>query len=318
MTHKIAFVMDPLQGIKVSKDSTFAMMLAAQARGWEVGYLTLNDLWARGDEAWGHLRWVRLFDRDRDWFEVIEQGDAPLQTLDTLIMRKDPPFNMEYIYATYLLELAERRGVRVLNRPGGLRDANEKLIIHRFPQCAAPSLVDRDQQRLRAFVAEHQEVVFKPLSGMGGERIFYARADDRNLGVILEVMTAHGSEYVMGQKYLPEIAAGDKRVLLIDGEPIPYALARIPRSGESRGNLAAGGSAKGVPLGDRERWICSEIAPFLRENGLIFVGIDIIGNYLTEVNVTSPTCIRELDQLYDLDIAGQFMDWIAGQQVADA
>lgn len=313
MSCKIAFVMDPLENIRVNKDSTFAMMLAAQARGWQVYSLTLNDLWATGAEAWGRLRRVRLFDREQDWFEVQAVQDAPLSTLGVVVMRKDPPFDMEYIYATYLLELAESRGVLVLNRPRGLRDANEKFFINRFPDCIAPSIVAREQDLLREFVAREREVIFKPLSGMGGERIFYVREDDRNLGVILEVMTRHGQEYVMGQRYLPEISAGDKRVLLIDGEPVPYALARIPRSGESRGNLAAGGTARGLPLSERDYWICRQIAPVLREYGLIFVGIDIIGDYLTEVNVTSPTCIRELDKLYSLDIAGQFMDWIAAR-----
>ncbi len=311
MAIKLGVVMDPLATVKVAKDSTLAMMLAAQQRQWEVFYLTLDQLFARADRAWGWVSRVTVFDDPKKWYELHETTEMALDQLDVILMRKDPPFNMEYIYATYLLELAERRGSLVLNRPQGLRDANEKLFTNWFPQCTVPSLVTRSQEQLRAFLQEQGEIVLKPPSGMGGEKIFYLHCDDKNTGVILETMTNHGREFVIAQRFIPEIAQGDKRILLIDGEPVPYALARIPKTGEARGNLAAGGRGVGVELSARDRWICSEIAPILREKGLIFVGIDVIGEYLTEINVTSPTCIRELEAQYGIAIAGKFMDWIA-------
>jgi len=313
MTMTIGFVMDPLAGIKIAKDSTFAMMLAAQARGWEVFYMTLDDLYVRDGEPWARMSRVELYDDPGKWYEIQEHSYRPLGQLAALLMRKDPPFNMEYIYATYILELAQHRGTLVINRPQALRDANEKIFTTWFPQCSPPTLISRDQNQLREFLAEQGEIVVKPPAGMGGERIFYLHADDKNLGVILETLTEHGQSYAIAQRYLPEISQGDKRILLIDGEPVPYALARVPKAGEARGNLAAGGTGIGVALTERDYWICSELAPILREKGLIFVGIDVIGDYLTEINVTSPTCIRELERQYQIPIAAKLMDWIAEQ-----
>jgi glutathione synthase len=226
-------------------------------------------------------------------------------------MRKDPPVDLEFIYTTFLLEQAEAHGVLVVNKPASLRNANEKLFTAWFPDCCAPTRVSRDMQRLREFLDEHGDIVVKPLNGMGGASVFRIRKDDPNLGVILETITDNGMQSAMAQRYIPEITNGDKRILMIDGEPFPYALARIPAAGESRGNLAAGGIGKGVDLSDRDRWICEQVGPTLREQGLIFVGLDVIGDYLTEINVTSPTCIRELDKIYESDIAGQLIDAIS-------
>lgn len=311
MPVRLGIVMDPIGSIKIAKDSSFAMLLAAQARGWSLTYLELGDLFLRDGQAYGEGRPLRVRDDARGWFELGERHVEPLAALDVVLMRKDPPFDLEYLYATQLLDLAERAGVLVVNRPASLRDCNEKLFAAWFPQCCPPTLVTRRVERLRGFLDEHGEVVLKPLHAMGGASVFLVRRGDPNTQVIFETMTDHGRRQTMAQRYIPEISAGDKRVLLVDGEPVPYALARIPAPGETRGNLAAGGRGEGVPLADRDRWICSEVGPELRRRGLLFVGLDVIGDYLTEVNVTSPTCIRELDALYGLDIAGDFMDCLA-------
>jgi glutathione synthase len=306
--------MDPIDSIKVHKDSTFAMLLAAQARGWELFYMEPQDLFLRDGASHGRMRPLRVRDRDRDWFAWA--GDAremPLHDLHAILMRKDPPLDLEYLYSTYLLEQAEARGTLVVNRCASLRDANEKLFTAWFPHCCAPTLVSRDAGRFRAFLAEQGDIILKPLDAMGGASVFRVRQDDPNTAVILETLTDHGRRMAMAQRFIPEISAGDKRILLVDGEPVPYALARIPAPGETRGNLAAGGRGEGVPLSERDYWICAQVAPVLREKGLLFVGLDVIGDYLTEINVTSPTCIRELDQLYNLDIAGQLMDAIAAR-----
>ncbi|HNK33765.1 MAG TPA: glutathione synthase, partial [Plasticicumulans sp.] len=231
----------------------------------------------------------------------------PLAELDVLLMRKDPPFDLEYIYTTYLLERAEAEGVRVVNRPQSLRDANEKLFTAWFPQCCPPTLATRDMARLRGFVAEHGDAILKPLDGMGGAGIFRVRAGDANLNVIVETLTERGRRTALAQRFIPEISAGDKRILMIDGEPVPYALARIPAEGETRGNLAAGGRGVGQPLSERDRWICAQVGPELRRRGLVFVGLDVIGDWLTEINVTSPTCARELDAQFGLDIGADLM-----------
>lgn len=307
MTISLGVVMDPIETIKVHKDSTLAMLLAAQARGWELYYLEMGDLSLRGNVACGRMRRLRVFDDPKHWFEFGEREEGPLSRLDVILMRKDPPFDMEYVYSTYLLEQAEHAGCLVVNRPGSLRDANEKLFTVWFPQCTPPTLVTRDDSQIRSFIREHGEVILKPLGGMGGASIFKVTTDDPNTSVIIETLTDRGTRYIMAQRFLPEIAQGDKRILLIDGEPVPYALARIPAAGELRGNLAAGGTGVGVPLSDRDRWICEQVGPTLRNRGLLFVGLDVIGDYLTEINVTSPTCIRELDAEYGLDIGGQFM-----------
>ena len=303
--------MDPIGSIKPAKDTTLAMLLAAQARGWELHYLEQPDLYLRDGEARGRSRRLTVHDTEGDWFQWGEEQDRPLAELDAILMRKDPPFDLEYVYSTYILERAEDAGVLVVNRPQALRDANEKAYTAWFPQCCPPTLMTRSLGRIRGFLAEHHQIVVKPLEGMGGMLVFVLTEGDPNISVVLETLTERGTRLTVAQKYLPEIRNGDKRILLIDGEPVPYALARIPAPGESRGNLAAGGSGVGVPLSKRDRWICAQVAPALKDKGLLFVGLDVIGDYLTEINVTSPTCVRELDKLYGLDISAQFMQVVA-------
>jgi glutathione synthase len=310
---KLGVVMDPIGSINYPKDSTLAMLLEAQARGWELSYLELDDLFLRDGEARARLRALKVAADPKHWYELGAERIAPLSELDVVLMRKDPPFTTEYVYATYLLELAEARGTMVVNRARSLRDANEKLYTAWFPRCTPPTLVARSAARLREFLAEHGDIILKPLDGMGGASIFRLRLDDPNINVAIETMTAHGTRFTMAQKFLPEIAEGDKRILLVDGEPVPYALARIPAPGDPRGNLAAGATGVGVPLSPRDRWICAEVGPTLREQGLLFVGLDVIGDYLTEINVTSPTCIRELDKLYGLNISATLLDAIASR-----
>ena len=314
--HSLAVVMDPIGAIKPAKDSTLAMLLAAQARGFSLSYLEPADLYLRDGEARGRRRTLTVRDDPKGWFELGAETDGPLADLDVLLMRKDPPFDMEYIYSTYVLERAEQDGVLVVNRPQALRDANEKAFCAWFPQCCPPTLMTRDMGHIRAFLKEHKKMVVKPLEGMGGLLVFVLGEGDPNTSVVLETLTAKGTRLTVAQKFVPEIKDGDKRILIVDGEPVPYALARIPAPGESRGNLAAGGKGVGVPLSDRDRWICAQVAPVLKEKGLLFVGLDVIGNYLTEINVTSPTCIRELDKLYSLDIAGQLLDKISARLAA--
>jgi glutathione synthase len=311
MTLKLGVVMDPISAITIKKDTTFAMLLAAQARGWELHYFEQADLYALGDLAFGRSRRLSVQDDKSGWFILHEERDLPLAELDVILMRKDPPFDMEYIYTTYLLELAEKAGVLIANQPRSLRDANEKFFALHFPQCGPPTMVAREPMRLKAFLEEQADIVVKPLDGMGGASVFRLQQGDPNLNVILETLTAHGRRLTMAQCYVREVIAGDKRILLIDGEPVPYALARIPQAGETRANLAAGGRGEGVPLSDRDRWICGQVAPRLREMGLLFVGLDVIGDYLTEINVTSPTCARELDAQFGLDIGGDLMAAIA-------
>lgn len=307
MNKRLGVVMDPIASITVKKDTTFAILLAAQARGWSIAYFEQADLWLRDGRAWGRARALTLRDDPHDWFALGAPHDAPLAGLDAILMRKDPPFDMEYVYTTYLLERAEAEGVLVVNRPQSLRDANEKLFTAWFAEHCPPTLVARDAARFKAFLAEHGDVIFKPLEGMGGSGIFRVRADDPNVNVVIETLTERGRRFAMAQRYLPEIVAGDKRILLIDGEPVPYCLARIPAAGETRGNLAAGGRGVGQPLADEDRAICAAVGPALRARGLLFVGLDVIGTRLTEINVTSPTCARELDAQFGLDIGGELM-----------
>jgi len=307
---KLGIVMDPISAIKVHKDSSFAMLLAARARGWQLFYMEQADLYLQAGQAFASMRRLRVQDQSSDWYEHAEAEEQPLSSLDVVLMRKDPPFDMEYLYTTHILERAELEGTLIVNRPSSLRDCNEKLFTAWFPECCAPSVVSRDPARLRAFLHQHQDIILKPLDAMGGASIFRVRENDPNISVILETLTELGQRTAMAQKFIPEISQGDKRILMIDGVPVPYALARIPAQGETRGNLAAGGRGEGVELSDRDRWICAQTGPQLRERGLIFVGLDVIGDYLTEINVTSPTCIRELDQQYGLDIAGQLMESI--------
>lgn len=305
---KIGVIMDPITGIKVKKDTTFAMLLAAQRRGWALHYLEIGDLFIRDGEPLARMRRVEVNDDPAGWHRFLDEFVAPLAQLDVILMRKDPPVDAEYIYTTQLLELAARRGVLVCNDPQSLRDFNEKMFINLFPQCIPPTLITRSGARIREFAAEHTDIVVKPLDGMGGMLIFRINKDEPNVSVIIETLSRFETRFVVAQKFLPEIADGDKRILMIDGAPVEYALARIPRGGDFRGNLAAGGLGKGVELSARDRWICAQVGPVLRERGLPFVGLDVIGDYLTEINVTSPTCARELDAIYGIDIAGRFMD----------
>ncbi len=306
----LGVVMDPIDSIHISKDSTFAMLLAAQRRGWALHYMELGDLWLDDGQAHGRTRGLEVQDDPADWYRLDAPRVRALADLDVILMRKDPPIDTDYLYATYILERAEEAGTLVVNRARALRNSNEKLITAWFPQCCPPGVVTRDLERLRRFLDEQQDIIVKPLGTMGGASVFRLRRGDANTSVILETITGQGRHFVMAQRHIPEISAGDKRILLIDGEPVPWALARLPAPGETRANLAAGGTGEGRPLTDRDRWICEQVRDFVRENGLMFVGLDVIGSYLTEVNVTSPTCIRELDRIYDLDIAGDLMDRI--------
>ncbi|UOA09447.1 glutathione synthase [Methylobacter sp. S3L5C] len=310
MSIKLGMVMDSIDHINIKKDTSFAMLLEAQARGWELHYMELNDLFLRNGRAYARTRTLTVERNARQWYQFIAEQDIPLDQLNVIMMRKDPPFDQEYIYATYLLERAESMGVYVVNKPQSLRDANEKLFTAWFPQCCAETLVAREPARIRNFLIEQGEIILKPLDGMGGTSIFHLRQDDPNLSVILETMTQYNSRYVMAQKYIPEIKDGDKRILMINGEAVPYSLARIPAKGESRGNLAAGGRAEGRELTEQDWWITKQVGPTLREKGLIFVGLDVIGDKLTEINVTSPTCAQELDKQFGLNIAGLLMDHI--------
>jgi len=307
---KLGLVMDPIGAINIKKDSSFAMALSAQDRGWQLYYLELNDLYIRDGKACARAQKLRVEDNPAAWFELSDPADIDLSALDVILMRKDPPIDTEYLYATQILALAETAGTLVVNNTQALREANEKLASTWFPQCTPPTLVTREQARLRAFLQEHNDLILKPLDAMGGASIFRVQTQDPNTSVIFETLTHNGSRYAMAQRFIPEITAGDKRILLVDGNPVPYALARIPAKGETRGNLAAGGTGVGVELSERDIWICEQVAPRLKEMGLLFVGLDVIGDYLTEVNITSPTCIRELDAIYQLDIAGQLMDCI--------
>jgi glutathione synthase len=303
----LGVVMDPIADIKPAKDTSLAMLVAAQARGWQLRYMEQPDLYLAAGEARARHRALKVQDSLTDWFELGAEQDGPLKDLDLILMRKDPPFDMEYVYTTYILERAEAAGVLVANKPQSLRDANEKAFTAWFPQCCPPTLMTRDMGRIRAFLKEQGKIVVKPLEGMGGTLVFVLEQGDPNVSVVLETLTHRGERLTVAQKYLPEIKAGDKRILVIDGEAVPYALARVPAPGESRGNLAAGGTGVGVSLTERDRWIVAQVAPVLREKGLLFVGLDVIGDWLTEINVTSPTCVRELDKLYKLDIGGDFI-----------
>jgi len=314
MSLKIGVVMDPIEGINFKKDSTLAMLLEAQSRGWELYYMEQADLYIAHDVAHANMKKIKVFNDADNWFLLNTAEDLPLDSLDAILMRKDPPFDMNYIYSTYILEKAEENGTIIINKAQSLRDANEKLFTNNFSQCMPPTLVSSQAEHIKAFYKEHKDIILKPLDGMGGASVFRIKEGDANLSVIIETLTEHGTKLTMAQRFIPEIKKGDKRILLINGVPVPYALARIPAKGETRANLAAGGEGVGIELTDRDRWICEQVAPLLKEKGLIFVGIDVIGDYLTEVNVTSPTCIRELDKQYNINISALLMDWIAEQK----
>ena len=311
MSIKLGVVMDPIEDIHYKKDTTLALLWAAQDRGWSLFYMTPDALYLDGDRPMAVAQPLTVH-RDPDhWFDLCEPEDISLSELNACLMRKDPPFDMEYIYATYLLERAERQGTLIVNRCQSLRDCNEKLFATEFPQCCPTLLVSRDMSKLKAFHRQHRDVIFKPLDGMGGSAIFRAREDDPNISVILETLTQSGKETIMAQRYLSAISEGDKRILMVNGEPIPFCLARVPLAGESRGNLAAGGSGRVQPLSERDLWIASQVGPTLKQRGLFFVGLDVIGDYLTEINVTSPTCLREIEAETGLDIAGTLLDAVS-------
>lgn len=288
-----------------------AMLWAASDRGWQLSYMRQQDLYQSGGEPRARVRPLEVFRDTDDYYQLGEAEDINLGELDVILMRKDPPFDNEFIYSTYILEAAERLGTLVVNKPQSLRDCNEKMFATQFPECCPPLVVSRDNEILRDFHRQHKDVIFKPLDGMGGTSIFRVKENDPNLGVILETLTDFGGQSIMAQRFLSDITKGDKRILLVDGEPVDYCLARIPSQGETRGNLAAGGTGRAQPITERDRWIANQVGPTLREKGLLFVGIDVIGDYLTEINVTSPTCVREIDNAYDLDIGGSLMDVIS-------
>lgn len=313
MSVKLGVVMDPISAVTYKKDSTMAMLWAAADRGWSLFYMEPGDLSLVQGEPRGRMAPLQVFRDPNHWYELGEAVTAPITDLDVVLMRRDPPFNNEYIYGTYILEAAEKQGTLIVNKCQSLRDCNEKVFATEFPECCPPVLVSGDSAQLKAFHAEHGDVIFKPLDGMGGTSIFRVKENDSNLNVILETLTDFGTQTIMAQRYLPQIKEGDKRILMIEGEPIPYCLARLPSQGELRGNLAAGGTGRAQELSDRDRWIADQIGPVLREKNLIFVGLDVIGDYLTEINVTSPTCIREIDAAYDTDIGGQLMNAIAAR-----
>lgn len=308
--YQLGIVMDPISTITIKKDTSFAMLLAAQSKGWPLFYMEQSDLFLAKGIASARVRRLKVFEDAEHWYELSGPTTMAISELDVVLMRKDPPFDMEYIYSTYLLELAQASGTLIVNNPQSLRDANEKLFTAWFPQCCPDTIVTRQSHLIRDFHQTHGDIILKPLDGMGGASIFRVQKADPNLSVIIETLTEHGQKSVMAQRYIPEIVNGDKRILMIDGEPVPYALARIPAAGETRGNLAAGGRAEGRPLTERDHWICQQVGPKLREKGLIFVGLDVIGDYLTEINVTSPTCLRELDTSFKLNIAAELMDSI--------
>ena len=316
MSLRIGVVMDPLAGIKPAKDTTLAIMLAAQRRGWELFEIHAHELALGAEGVSAPLHQVTVRDSLADWYEVTATLDGYLHELDAILMRKDPPFDMDYVYSTYLLEHVEAAGTPVINHPRALRDANEKLFTRWFPQCCPPTLVSANAQRLRAFIAEHRDTVVKPLDGMGGSGVFRLGAEDPNIGTALELLTDQYRTPIMAQTYLPAIREGDKRILLINGEPFEYALARLAQAGDHRANLAAGGGSRAQPLSAQDRWICEQVGPTLARMGLTFVGLDVIGEALTEINVTSPTCIREITRDTGADAAEPLLDAVAERVAA--
>lgn len=302
--------MDPITSINIKKDTSFAMLLEAQRRGWELHYMEMNDLYLHAGDGCARTRLLQVQEDKQAWFSFGAEQHLKLQDLSVILMRKDPPFDTEYIYATYILERAEVKGTLVVNKPQSLRDCNEKLFTSWFPELTPDTLVSRSATHLRQFHQQHGDIILKPLDGMGGASIFRVKQDDANLSVIIETLTEHGSRFCMAQNFLPAIKQGDKRILLVDGEPVPYCLARIPAQGETRGNLAAGGRGEARPLSESDWKIARAVAPTLKEKGLIFVGLDVIGDRLTEINVTSPTCAREIEAAFPVSISGMLMDAI--------
>ncbi|USD38043.1 glutathione synthase [Ferrimonas sp. SCSIO 43195] len=307
---KLGIVMDPIESINIKKDSSFAMLMAAQQRGYELHYMEMSDLYMEQGQAMARMQPLTVRNEAGNHFTLAEPQERPLADLDVVLMRKDPPFDTEYIYATYILERAEELGTLIVNKPQSLRDCNEKLFTAWFSDYTANTLVTRRADKIREFHRQHGDIIIKPLDGMGGASIFRVKADGDNLGVIIETLTNLGNQYTMVQDYLPAIKQGDKRILIIDGEPVPYCLARIPQGGETRGNLAAGGRGEARPLSDSDWAIARAIGPELKRRGLIFVGLDVIGDKVTEINVTSPTCIREIEAEFEVDITAMLYDAI--------
>ncbi len=310
MTIKLGIVMDPISTVNIKKDSSMAMLIEAQSRGYELYYMEMQDLYLEQGQCRASTQKVTVFNDPAHWYELSPAQDIAVSDLDVVLMRKDPPFDTEYIYATYMLERAEDEGTLIVNKPQSLRDCNEKLFTAWFADFTPKTLVTRSSQRIRDFHQKQQDVIIKPLDGMGGASIFRIKPDDANVGVIIETLTAHGSQYAMVQEYMPAIKDGDKRILIVDGEVMPYCLARIPAKGETRGNLAAGGSGEARPLSPTDQLVAEAIAPELKKRGLIFVGLDVIGDKVTEINVTSPTCIKEIEAAYPINISGKLMDAI--------
>lgn len=307
---KLGIVMDPISKVKVAKDSSMAMMLEAQNRGYEIYYMEMKDLYLDRGQGRANTQKIKVYDDTNHWYELSDQQDIALSQLDAILMRKDPPFDTEYIYATYILERAEVEGTLIVNKPQSLRDCNEKLFTAWFADLTPRTLVTRNDAQIRSFHKELKDIIIKPLDGMGGSSIFRIKEDDVNVGVIIETLTNHGQQYTMVQEYMPAIVDGDKRILIVNGEPMPYCLARIPAQGETRGNLAAGGRGVAQPLSPTDKLIAETIAPELKRRGLFFVGLDVIGDKVTEINVTSPTCIREIEAAYPINISGKLMDAI--------
>lgn len=307
-THtQLGIIMDPIAQINIAKDSSFAMLLAAQQRGWQIYYMEQHFLFLKQGIVYAKMYPIKVMDDPSHWFDLGEEIITPLHHLDIILMRIDPPVNQDFLHTTHLLDIAEKQGVLVVNKPQALRDANEKLFAQWFPHCCPPTLVSANKKLLLDFITEQQKTILKPLNGMGGMSIFYLTPQDTNISVILDTITHMGKNLIMAQRFIPEISQGDKRILIVNGKPIPYALVRIPAPGEIRGNLAAGAQGIGAPISEHDRWICEQVGPTLKNKGLLFVGLDIIGNYLTEINVTSPTCIRELDAFYNINISELFL-----------
>ncbi len=311
MQRTIGIVMDPIDRINTKKDSSLAMMLAAQQRDWQILYMEQQDLFLSEGKVFAEMRSLRVFDDPQHWFELGEKVTRPITDVDAILMRKDPPVDSHFLNAVHLLAFAEREGTLVVNPTRALFECNEKLFAQQFAHCIPPTVVSCRDAVLRAFQAEHGDTIFKPLDGMGGTGIFHIGPEGRNLGAVIEQLTERGQRQIMAQRYLPEIKDGDTRILLVDGEPVPYGLARIPSAGETRGNLAAGGRGVSRELTDRDYWLVEQVQPMIREKGLLFVGLDVIGDYITEINVTSPTCVREIDDQRGTDIAAQLMAAIA-------
>ncbi len=307
---KLGVVMDPIAQVNVVKDSSMAMMLEAQQRGYEIYYMEMKDLYLEQGQCRATTQKVKVFDDSEHWYELSDSQDIAVSELDAVLMRKDPPFDTEFIYATYMLERAEVEGTLIVNKPQSLRDCNEKLFTAWFSELTPKTLVTRSSDKIRQFHQAEKDVIIKPLDGMGGASIFRIKEKDANVGVIIETLTNHGEQYAMVQEYMPEIVDGDKRILIVNGEPMPYCLARIPAMGETRGNLAAGGRGVARPLSVSDKAIADAIAPELKKRGLYFVGLDVIGDKVTEINVTSPTCIREIEAAYPINISGKLMDAI--------